>query len=263
MKKLSGKIIETKAFSSGDVRVSLGRRLRELRELAGMTQSQLAEQVGASRSAISRIENCDDVSTALLKKFVAGLGAKLRIDASFDASSPVMLRVREAFDVEHTDDNQLLFPLFEEEPFKTSRDVVLSIKPQYSTPILEGTKTVELRRRFPVQVPKGTLAYIYSTSPTRALTGTARIMGVEKIALGEMWERYSSVACIERDDFDAYFSGLDEGVVIQLGNVHQLPRAIGLDELRDRFEFAPPQSFVYAKPLLREAIQHESPSLPH
>lgn len=263
VKKLSGKIIETKAFSTGDVAVSLGRRLRELRELAGMTQSQLAEQIGASRSAISRIENRDDISTALLKKFVAGLGAKLRIDASFDASSPVMLRVREAFDIEHANDDQLLFPLFEEEPFKASRDVVLSIKPQYSTPILEGTKTVELRRRFPVQVPRGTLAYIYSTSPTRALTGTARIMGVEKIALGEMWERYSSVACIERDDFDAYFSGLDEGVVIQLGNVHQLPRAIGLDELRDRFEFAPPQSFVYANPLLREAIKHESSSLPH
>lgn len=83
VKKLSGKIIETKAFSNGDVAVSLGRRLRELRELVGMTQSQLAEQIGASRSAISRIENRDDISTALLKKFVAGLGAKLRIDASF------------------------------------------------------------------------------------------------------------------------------------------------------------------------------------
>ena len=263
VKKISEKIIETKMFSAGETGVPLGRRLRELRELAGMTQSQLAKQIGASRSAISRIENRDDISTALLKKFVAGLGAQLRIDASFDASSPTMLRIKEAFEVEHTSDDQLLFPLFEDAPFKASRDVVLSIKPQYSIPILEGEKTVELRRRFPVQVPKGTLAYIYSTSPTRALTGTARILGVEKIALGEMWKKYSSVACIERDDFDAYFSGLDEGVAIQLGNVHQLSRAIGLDELRDRFEFAPPQSFVYAKPLLREAIKHESSSLPH
>ena len=263
MKKLSGKIIETKAISIGEVEISIGHRLRELRTFARMTQSHLADQIGVSRSVISRIENRDDVSVELLRKFVSGLGATLRIDASFDASSPVTLRIREAFDVEQTNDDQLLFPIFEEEPFKTSRDVVLSIKPQYSKPILTGDKTVELRRRFPVQVPRGTLAYIYSTSPTRALTGTAHIMGVEKVALDEMWARYSSVACIERRDFDAYFSGLDEGVVIQLGHVRQLPRAIGLDELRDRFEFAPPQSFVYANPLLREAITHESTSLPH
>ena len=252
-----------KEFSAGEVEVSLGRRLRDLRKLAGMTQDQLAGQIGTSRSVISRIERRDDVSVTSLKKFVAGLGAKLRIDASFDAYSPIMLRVRDTFDLEHTDEDQLLFPIFEDEPFKASRDVVLSIKPQYSTPIFEGVKTVELRRRFPLQVPKGTLLYIYSSSPTRALTGTARILGVEKIPLEELWDRYSTVACIERGDFDAYFSGLDEGVVIQLANVRQLPRAIGLEELRDRFEFAPPQSFVYAKPLLREAIKHESSSLHH
>lgn len=263
MKDLSGKIIETRTISEGDAEISLGRRLRELRELAGMTQAELAAQTGFSRSTISRLENRDDIGVAILQKFVSGLGARLRIGASFDATSPVMLRIREAFDVEHSHDDQLLFPIFEEEPFKPSRDVVLSIKPQYSTPILEGSKTVELRRRFPVKVPRGTLAYIYSTSPTRALTGTARILGVEKISLSEMWDKYSPVACIERNDFDAYFSGLDEGVVIQLGNVRQLPRAIGLEELRDRFEFAPPQSFVYANPLLREALENESTSLPH
>nr|WP_256369188.1 helix-turn-helix domain-containing protein [Ruegeria sp. HKCCA4008] len=237
--------------------------MRQLRELAGMTQSELAGQIGTSRSAISRVENHDDVSVAMLKALVGGMGAKLRIDASFDASSPVMLRIREAFDVEQTDDDQLLFPIFEEEPFRTRRDVVLSIKPQYSTPILEGVKTVELRRRFPVKVPKGTLAYIYSTSPTRALTGTAYISGVEKISLEEMWTKYSSVACIKRSDFDDYFSGLDQGIAIQLEHVRQLPRAIGLDELRNRFEFTPPQSFVYANPLLREALKHESSSLPN
>ncbi|MEQ6249887.1 helix-turn-helix domain-containing protein [Sulfitobacter sp. HNIBRBA3233] len=263
MQKLFGKVIETKTFSAEEREVSLGRKLQELRELAGMTQSELASRIGASRSAVSRIENRADVSVAALKKFVSGLGASLRIDASFDASSPVTLRIREAFEVEQTSDDQLLFPIFEEEPFRTGRDVVLSIKPQYSAPILDGTKTVELRRRFPVQVPKGTLVYIYSTSPIRALTGTARILGVEKIALAEMWDKYSSVACIERADFDAYFTGLGEGVVIKLGNVHQLARAIGLEELRDRFEFAPPQSFVYANPLLREALKHESSSLPH
>ncbi|OWY15566.1 hypothetical protein B6V72_03015 [Thioclava sp. F34-6] len=263
MKNLSGKVIETKAFSPNELKPSLGKKLRELREVAGMTQSELASQIGVSRSAVSRMERSEDLSVVLLKKFVSGLGATLRVDASFDSTSPVTLRVREAFGSECTNDDQLLFPLFEEESFKASRDVVLSIKPRYSTRILDGTKTVELRRRFPVQVPKGTLVYIYSTSPIRALTGTARILGVEKIDLEEMWERFSPVACIDRGDFDSYFSGLEQGIAILLGNVRPLSRAIGLSELRDRFEFAPPQSFIYANPLLREAIKNESSSLPH
>jgi len=137
------------------------------------------------------------------------------------------------------------------------RDVVLSIKPRYSKPILEGLKTVELRRRFPVKVPKRTRAYIYSTSPTRALTGIVRILGVEKITLSEMWEKYSAQACIERDDFDAYFSGLDTGMVIRLEDVQPLQREIGLEELRDKIEFAPPQSFFYASSFLKEILKHE------
>ncbi|MEI6309985.1 MAG: helix-turn-helix transcriptional regulator, partial [bacterium] len=36
---------------------TLGRRLKELRERAGLSQSQLAAQVGVSRSALSQTEN--------------------------------------------------------------------------------------------------------------------------------------------------------------------------------------------------------------
>lgn len=263
MKKLSGKVIETKPLSNEELSVSLGRKLKELRLLAGMSQKELSEQMGITRSVVSRIENRNDTSVQTLKKYVEGLGAELQMGAAFDASSPVTLKIRDALDFEGANEDQLVFPLFEEETFKPKRDVVLSIKPQYSVPILQGIKTVELRRRFPIKVPTGTLAYIYSTSPTRALTGTAQILGVSKVPLDEMWQTYSSVAYIEKDDFDAYFSGLDEGYVIKLGNAHPLKREIGLAELRDRFDFEAPQSFVYAKPLLREALHYEPATLSH
>ena len=61
----------------------------------------------------------------------------------------------------------------DDEPSKHQRDVVLSIKPVYSEKILNGSKTVKLRRRFPVSAPNGTLAYIYSTSPVKAISRTA------------------------------------------------------------------------------------------
>jgi hypothetical protein len=56
-----------------------------------------------------------------------------------------------------------------------SRDVIFSIRPPHAEKILDGTKTVELRRRFTGDVRLGTLALIYTTSPTSALTGFARI----------------------------------------------------------------------------------------
>jgi len=263
VKYLYGKIIETGTATSTGHGVDVGKRLRELRDLAGMTQSALAIRMGVSRSAISRLENKDDINIATLDSYVSGLGAKLRIDATFTSNSQAMFRVAEAFDLEQTDEDQLVFPIINDDRFKPKRDVVLSIKPKYSEPILEGVKTVELRRRFPTKVPAGTLAYIYSTSPMRAMTGIAEINGVSKVSLDEMWKNYSDVACITKDDFDSYFSGLDAGFVISLKNARPLRRAIGLAELRDRFQFEAPQSFIYAKPLLREALKYESSQISH
>ncbi len=263
VKNLSGKIIETgntpAATDLGDV----GRRLRELRDLTGMTQVELAARMGVSRSKVSRLENAGDVSLATLESYVSGLGARLRVDAAFDTSSQVMFRVAEAFDLQQTDEDQLVFPIIDDDNFKRRRDVVLSIRPKYAEPILEGSKTVELRRRFPTKVPSGTLAYIYSTSPTRAMTGIAEIEKVSKVSLEDMWQSYSDVACIAKDDFDRYFEGLDAGFVISLKNARPLLRSIGLTELRDRFEFEAPQSFIYAKPLLREALKYETSAIPH
>lgn len=261
MKDLSGKIIETRSCISGDNATHLGTRLRELRGLASLTQAELANKMGVSRSAISNIENRADIGIVALQKYIVGLGANLRVDASFDSNSKVALHIKDAFDLDELDENQLVLPILDDEKFRPQRDVVLSIKPRYSEPIIEGLKTVELRRRFPINVPKGTLMYIYSTSPTRALTGIAEIEKVSKIPLEKMWNDFSDVACIPKDDFDSYFSGLEEGFVISLKNAKPLSREIGLEELRDRFEFEAPQSFIYAKPVLREALKHESSTL--
>ncbi|MCY4206459.1 MAG: hypothetical protein OXD29_00710 [Roseovarius sp.] len=75
---------------------------------------------------------------------------------------------------------------------------MLSIRPKFGGRVITGEKIVELRRRFPAAAPKGTTAYIYSTSPERAIIGVAEISCVKKLAIEEIWRRYSDVACIER-----------------------------------------------------------------
>ena len=146
---------------------------------------------------------------------------------------------------------------------ESPRDVVLSIKPVYSEKILSGRKTVELRRRFPLANPIGALAYIYSTSPVKAIVGSASISNVRKLPLEEIWSEFQSTAFIERDQFEKYFDKRDHGFALVLDHVRAFQRPFPLSELRERFGFEPPQSFLYAKHDLRRALEDDSAILSH
>ena len=65
--------------------------------------------------------------------------------------------------------------------FEIKRDVLMSIRPQYASKILDGRKTVELRRKFPEVGAIGATVLIYSSSPVKAIVGTARIKKVAKL----------------------------------------------------------------------------------
>ena len=141
---------------------------------------------------------------------------------------------------------------------KRRRDVVLSIKPAYSEKILTGEKTVELRRRFPIATPRGTSAYIYSTSPVQAMVGTASIRDVVKLPIEQIWARFESTAVIERPLFDKYFDGLEDGYAIVFDDVTCFTQPLLLGELRNKFGFKPPQSFLYATPDLGKALKYRA-----
>ena len=160
-------------------------------------------------------------------------------------------------------DDRLILPIFTEVPFRPHRDVVLSIRPKFTSRIISGEKTVELRRRFPVSVPKGTIAYIYATSPERAMVGVAEISSVRKLAIEEIWCLYASVAYIERLEFERYFEGLEEGFALEFANVRPFETPVDLTNLRERFGFEPPQSFLYAKQDLRKALKDEQAVVSH
>ena len=252
------KVIEAVRCENGELGRVVGQSLRKLREQSGMTQIQLADKLGIGQASISKMERRGDVQLSTLKKYVNALGASLSIEATFPPSASV----HRAFENERYDEHQLVLPLFNDELFQPKRDVVLSIKPQYSTKIMEGEKTVELRRRFPLSAPKGAIAYIYSTTPVMAIVGTAEISEIYKLPINTIWKTYKKSAFIEKSTFQKYFHGLEEGFAIELANVKSLPRQLSLNELRNRFGFIPPQSFLYAKPELRKAVLDEYIKLP-
>lgn len=142
------------------------------------------------------------------------------------------------------------------------RDILLSIKPVYVEKILTGIKTVELRRKFP-DTSIGATILIYSTSPVQAIVGYARIKAVLKMPVSEIWSDFEESACIGKEDFDAYFQGLDSGYVIQLEDVTALEQQMPASELRNTFGFVPPQSFRYLDGGYNSLLRNERLQTPY
>lgn len=67
-------------FEAGYVDFKIGVLLRQAREDAGLTQEQVANQLGTQKSAISRIENhAEDIRLSTLREYARAVGADLRI----------------------------------------------------------------------------------------------------------------------------------------------------------------------------------------
>jgi predicted transcriptional regulator/DNA-binding XRE family transcriptional regulator len=262
MRGLRGKVLKAVRVGSGDTGRVVGESLRSLRELAGFTQKEMAERLQIGQASISKMEQRGDIHIQSLQRYVEALGARLRIEAAFPKTPRIATQFGRLFENDTSDEDQLVFPLFGDDVFRQQRDVVLSIRPQYTDRIMEGSKTAELRRRFPVSAPRGAIAYIYSTSPVRAMVGSAEIADVVKLPVAQIWRRYRKCAFVSKPDFESYFSGLNEGFVLKFANARPFPRQLELSELRDRFGFEPPQSFLYATAVLRRAIQDEFASIP-
>jgi predicted transcriptional regulator len=105
------------------------------------------------------------------------------------------------------------------------RDVLVSIRPHYASKILDGEKTVELRRKFP---------------QVGAMGVTARIKHVLKLPVSKIWTEHGPAACI--CEFDAYLSGLRDGFAIVFESVQPLKTLFRAADLEAQFGIVPPQS---------------------
>lgn len=129
--------------------------------------------------------------------------------------------------------------------FNDSIDIFVSIHPQYAEKILDGIKTIELRRRFPtLNGFKGRLL-IYSTTPIKSVIGFAEIEEVYHLPIKELWSEHSQSAYISRSDFLEYFSGLTDGYAIELKNPQRFAEPISIDYLKLNYGMIAPQSYRY------------------
>lgn len=119
-------------------------------------------------------------------------------------------------------------------------NAIISIHRSYADAILEGQKTIELRRRIP-NVPPGTHLWIYATKPTAAVIGVATITDVARAHPKTLWKRHRNGTGVDHASFKAYFNGAPQGVAIILAQARRI-QPITIKQLRGiRESFHPPQ----------------------
>ncbi len=122
----------------------------------------------------------------------------------------------------------------------SANQAIISIKPTYSNAILEGSKTVELRRKIP-PLEIGTRLWIYSTKPVASIVGLATVSAIVQDDPEKLWLQFSEKMGVCKQTFQDYFYGTNAAFAIHLENVSQI-EPVPIEVLRTLFEgFHPPQ----------------------
>lgn len=123
---------------------------------------------------------------------------------------------------------------------KVGRIALMSIRPEYASQIMQGTKQVEFRKRR--LAPDVTHVLVYSTLPEGQLVGMFEVKHQHIASPSRLWQKFSKVAGIGRPAYFEYFESREQGVAIEIGELHrfEVPRPLAtLGTVR------PPQSFNY------------------
>ena len=118
--------------------------------------------------------------------------------------------------------------------------ILLSIKPEYTNRILEGSKKYEFRRS--VAKRKVDRILIYSTAPEMKVVAMVEVLGVVKDSPKKLWEKTRSHAGISRPKFMDYYANKSVAYAYQLGKLQKFETPKTLAEYGIT---AAPQSFVY------------------
>lgn len=125
--------------------------------------------------------------------------------------------------------------------------LIISVKPEYARKILNGEKTIELRKCAPKKVGKDGYILIYVTAPVKELWGVYRIENIIKENPKTLWENFGEQTGITKQEFNNYYKKNNIAFGIQLQEVKNLIKhSIKLDSLKNLIPgFMPPQTYSY------------------
>jgi len=121
----------------------------------------------------------------------------------------------------------------------------LSIHPEHVEAIIDGRKTVELRKRKP-SIDPGFKVVIYATMPQCEVVAVGTIEEIHVGTPDAIWQDLGELTAVSEEKFDDYFDGSDKAVGIELSNIRTFKKPVSLRELRQKWDgFQPPQQYRY------------------
>lgn len=142
----------------------------------------------------------------------------------------------------------------------TPRSLLLSVHPRFARAILEGRKTVELRRHR-VGASPGAAVILYATSPVMAVLGTAYLDSVDTGEPQTIWQRHGERTDLTEYEFHDYLNGCEVASALLLRRPATLLAPMQLSALRAVSSFQPPQSYRYVGLSDPVALQQLKPEL--
>lgn len=124
--------------------------------------------------------------------------------------------------------------------------ILLSIKPKYADMILDGNKTVEIRRTNIKWKPNETVL-MYATSPISRIVGRFTIQQIVFDNCESIWNTYSDKMGLSKAEFLQYASGKDNVCAILLCDQKPIRNGLSLNKLRSELRINIPQSYIYIR----------------
>jgi predicted transcriptional regulator len=125
--------------------------------------------------------------------------------------------------------------------------VLLSVRPRFAEALLDGSKTVEVRRRR-ARIIDGALCLVYASSPKCALLGAIRVETTDIACPDVLWARHGNAMCLERDEYDSYLEGARQPCAIVVAATTTFATPVELPDLRCRVgSFVTPQSYRFLR----------------
>ena len=121
-------------------------------------------------------------------------------------------------------------------------DIVASVHPRHAQAILDGTKTVELRKRAPRCAELIDRMYIYETAPTSLVVGRVMVVSIQCLSPDALWMYYGHRTCVTEAEFFEYFDGHLEAYGIEVAVPRRYARPWAITDLGLK---RPPQSWCY------------------
>jgi predicted transcriptional regulator len=119
--------------------------------------------------------------------------------------------------------------------------VLMSIHPKFVDEILSGRKKVEFRKkRFSSDVSH---VVVYATNPIKQVVLVFSIKNITVDNPLYLWDRYSKVAGICKENFLLYYKESRYGTAIEFDEIFKLDKPLSLSEIG--VFSRPPQSYQY------------------